>query len=105
MQQRLDRPGYAKVRESLDGVGFHSAVEFLASYAGRATDLGPLLIGAQINDDLNLRLQYLAGLGLNSMAAPQIYRDVLTYRRFPEGLLVGTGGRMDALRTLLPQGR
>jgi spermidine synthase len=105
MQQRLDLPGYARVRESLDEVGFHSAVEFLASYAGRASDLGPLLIGAQINDDLNLRLQYLAGLGLNSMAAPQIYRDVLTYRRFPEGLLVGTGGRMDALRTLLPQTR
>jgi hypothetical protein len=84
------RPGFAKLRESLDEVGFHSAVEFLASYAGRASDLGPLLIGAQINDDLNLRLQYLAGLGLNSMAAPQIYRDVLTYRRFPEGFLVGT---------------
>jgi spermidine synthase len=101
MQQRLDGPGYARVRESLDEVGFHSAVEFLASYAGRAADLAPLLIGAQINDDLNLRLQYLAGLGLNSMAAPQIYRDVLTYRRFPEGFLVGAGGRMDALRTLL----
>jgi hypothetical protein len=52
-----------------------------------------------------MRLQYLAGLGLNSMAAPQIYRDVLTYRRFPEGFLLGTGGRMDALRTLLPQAR
>jgi spermidine synthase len=105
MQQRLDRPDYARVRESLDEVGFHSAVEFLASYAGRASDLAPFLIGTQINDDLNMRLQYLAGLGLNSMAAPQIYRDVLTYRRFPEGFLVGTGGRMDALRTLLPQAR
>jgi spermidine synthase len=105
MQQRLDRPGYSRVKDSLDEVGFHSAVEFLASYAGRASDLAPFLIGAQINDDLNLRLQYLAGLGLNSMAAPQIYRDVLTYRRFPEGFLVGTGGRMDALRTLLPQAR
>jgi spermidine synthase len=105
MQQRLDRPGYGRVGESLDEVGFHSAVEFLATYAGRASDLAPLLIGVEINDDLNMRLQYLAGLGLNSMAAPQIYRDVLTYRRFPEGLLVGTGGRMDALRTLVPQGR
>jgi spermidine synthase len=105
MQERLDRPGYARVRESLEEVGFHSAVEFLASYAGRASDLAPFLIGVEINDDLNMRLQYLAGLGLNSMAAPQIYRDVLTYRRFPEGFLVGTGGRMDALRTLLPQAR
>ena len=105
MQQRLDRPGYVRVNESLDEVGFHSAVEFLASYAGRSSDLAPFLIGTQINDDLNMRLQYLAGLGLNSMAAPQIYRDVLTYRRFPEGFLVGTGGRIDALRTLLPQAR
>jgi hypothetical protein len=47
-------------------------------------------------------LQYLAGLGLNSMATPQIYRSILAYRKFPEGLLVGNGGRMDALRTLLP---
>ena len=105
MQQRLDRPDYSAVRDSLGEVGFHSAVEFLATYAGRASDLGPLLVGAQINDDLNLRLQYLAGLGLNSMATPQIYRDVLVYRRFPEGLLVGTGGRMDALRTLLHASR
>jgi spermidine synthase len=67
--------------------------------------LAPYLIGAQINNDLNLRLQYLAGLGLNSMAAPQIYREILTYRRFPADLLTGAGGRLDALRTLLPAGR
>jgi spermidine synthase len=41
MQQRLDRPGYSRVKDSLDEVGFHSAVEFLASYAGRASDLAP----------------------------------------------------------------
>lgn len=105
IQQRLDRPDYAAVSRSLGEVGFHSAVEFLATYAGRASDLEPMLIGAPINDDLNLRLQYLAGLGLNSMAAPQIYRDLLAYRRVPEGLLVGTGGRMDALRTLLHRTR
>jgi len=61
----------------------------------------PLIAGAQINDDLNLRLQYLAGLGLNSMAYLKIYSDILSYRKFPEGLLVGTGGRIDALRTLI----
>ncbi|PWU11013.1 MAG: SAM-dependent methyltransferase [Terriglobia bacterium] len=102
MQQRLDRPDYTAVSASLSEVGFHSAVEFLATYAGRASDLRPLLTDAQINGDWNMRLQYLAGLGLNSMATPQIYRTILSYRRFPEGLLTGTGGRMDALRTLLP---
>ncbi|HLI86037.1 MAG TPA: hypothetical protein VKV17_19130 [Bryobacteraceae bacterium] len=105
LQQRLDRPDYAAVQASLNDVGFHSAVEFLATYAGRAFDLAPYLIGAQINNDRNLRLQYLAGLGLNSMAAPQIYRELLAYRRFPADLLTGNGGRMDALRTLLPSVR
>ena len=37
------------------------------------------------------------------MAYQAIYRDILTYRNFPEGLLVGSGARMDALRTLLPR--
>jgi spermidine synthase len=102
IQQRLDRADYTAVGASLGEVGFHSAVDLLATYAGRADDLRPLLVGAQINGDLNMRLQYLAGLGLNSMATPQIYRSILAYRKFPEGLLVGKGGRMDALRTLLP---
>src|SRR5437879_5815870 len=105
LQQRLDRPAYASVSKSLSEVGFNSAVDVLATYTGRASDLRPFLAGAQINEDMNLRLQYLAGLGLNSMAFQRVYRDMLTYRKFPEGLLVGSGGRIDALRTLLPPGR
>ena len=105
MQQRLDRPDYARVYQSLRDVGFQSAVDVLATYAGRASELRPFLAGAQINNDMNLRLQYLAGLGLNSMSFQKIYRDVLAYRTFPEDLLVGTGGRIDALRAMLPQVR
>jgi len=102
LQARLDEPSYAPVGVSLGEVGFHSAIEFLATYAGRARDLTPLLVGAQINRDLNMRLQYIAGLGLNSMAFQRTYKEILKYRRFPEDFLVGTpGGRMDALRTLL----
>jgi len=102
LQARLNQPAYAPVAASLAEVGFHSAVEILATYAGRARDLKPLTEGAQINEDLNLRLQYIAGLGLNSMAYQRTYKDILKYRRFPEDLLIGApGGRMDALRTLL----
>jgi spermidine synthase len=101
LQQRLDRASYAAVAASLADVGFRSAVDLLATYAGRAEDLRPMLLHAQINEDLNMRLQYLAGLGLNSMANQQVYASVLAYRKFPEGLLIGSGGRMDALRTLL----
>lgn len=101
LQFRLDRPGYAGVVESLGEVGFHSAVDFLATYAGRAQDLAPMLRDAPINSDMNMRLQYIAGLGLNSMAFQKIYQDILGLRSFPESLITGTGPRMDALRTIL----
>ena len=101
LQRRLDQPGYSGVAASLADAGFHSAVELLSTYAGRASDLEPMLAGVPITRDLNLRLQYLAGLGLNSRASPQIYSDVLAYRKFPEELLTGTGERMNALRAVL----
>ena len=101
VQRRLDESKYAVVSQSLNEVGFHSAVEFFATYAGRASDLQPLLVNAQINNDMNLRLQYIAGLGLNSMAFQGIYRTILGYRKFPDGLFLGSTGRIDALRTLL----
>ena len=99
VQARLDRPDYARVLASIGEVGFHSAVEILATYAGRSSDLKPYLAGAEINDDMNLRLQYLAGLGLNSMAFEKIYLEMVTYRRFPEGLFTGSEGRMGVLRS------
>ena len=98
LQRRLDQPGYSRVSASLAETGFHSAVDLLATYAGRATDLAPMLSGVPLNEDLNMRLQYLAGLGLNSIIAPQVYREILSYRKFPEDLIVGSGAGMDALR-------
>ncbi len=41
---------------------------------------------APINYDRNLRLQYLAGLGLNQRAAATIYSDITRTRKYPEGL-------------------
>jgi spermidine synthase len=98
LQRRLDQPSYSRVSASLGETGFHSAVDLLATYAGRATDLAPMLSGVPLNEDLNMRLQYLAGLGLNSIIAPQVYREILSYRKFPEDLIVGSGAGMDALR-------
>ncbi len=101
LAQRLAQPAYAKVSESLAEAKFDSVVDLVATYAGRAMDLSPMLAGAQINDDLSMRLQYLAGMGLNSVSGPEIYRKILAYRSFPEGLLVGSGERVNALRDLL----
>jgi spermidine synthase len=101
LQRRLDQSAYKGVAASLADAGFGSAVDLLKTYAGRASDLAPLVANVPINEDLNLRLQYLAGMGLNSVASPQIYRDILAYRQFPEGLFTGTGEPMDALRAVL----
>jgi spermidine synthase len=101
LQRRLSQAGYSGVSASLADVGFHSAVDLLATYAGRAQDLAPMVTNAQINEDLNMRLQYMAGLGLNSVTAPQVYREVLSYRKFPDDLLVGTGAGVDSLHELI----
>ena len=98
IDRRLNKPGYAGVAQSLAEPGLRSAVDLLATYIGRAPDLLPMLAGAQINDDLSMRLQYLAGLGLNSTDAAGIYHEILSYRKFPDGLLTGTGERIAALR-------
>ena len=101
LQQRLDQPAYAAVSASLADAGFHSAEELLGTYAGRARDLQPMLEGASITDDMNLRLQYLAGLGVNSRSSPRIYGDILAHRKFPEDLFTGSGARLDSLREKL----
>jgi len=101
IQRRLSQPGYAGVSASLAEIGFLSGTDLLATYAGRASDLEPMLAGVRINEDLNLHLQYMAGLGLNVLMSPQIYRDILAYRRFPDGLLAGSEEPMNALRAVL----
>ena len=101
IQKRLDDSKYSGVRDSLADVQFNSAFELMATYAGRASDLAPMLAGAEINRDLNMRLQYIAGWGLNAVTSAKIYRELLSYRRFPDDLLTGTDERMDALRETL----
>jgi hypothetical protein len=101
IEKRLSQPGYARVSASLAETEFHSGMDLLATYAGRASDLEPMLAGVQINEDRSLHLQYLAGLGVNSLVSPQTYRDILAYRKFPEDLMAGSEERMSVLRGLL----
>ncbi len=65
IEAKLQRPEYAPMKQSLREIGMHSAIDLFATYAGRKPDLEPWLRNAQINRDRNLRLQYLAGMGLN----------------------------------------
>ena len=84
MLQRLSRDDHSAVMASLLEAGFRSVDELLATYAGQAKDLRPWLINAPLNRDRDLRLQYLAGFGLNLYQSDAIYKDMLTYRRFPD---------------------
>jgi spermidine synthase len=88
LDRRLKRPDHAKVLRSLQDVDLGGAVDLLATYAGRGSDLALWLEGAPINRDRNLRLQYQAGLNLNLYISEWIYRDLLTYRTFPEDLFI-----------------
>jgi spermidine synthase len=101
LQARLDRPEYAEVKQSLVDVGFHNAIDLLATYAARATDLGDWMKDAQINYDSNLRLQYLAGMSLNTYEETQILRDITKTYQFPTNLFVGEGPRLNMLEERL----
>src|SRR6478735_1458342 len=99
IEQRLQRPEYAQVRLSLSQIGMNSAVDLFSTYAGTAAELQPWLKDASINRDRNLRLQYLAGLGLNLYQSESIYASMLAYASgYPNGLFVASDATSTALR-------
>jgi spermidine synthase len=91
IEERLDHPDYAAARRSIKEVGFETIIGVLSTYAGHASDLAPWMQDGQINRDRNLRLQYLAGMELNKNQSAGILDSFLTYRRYPDDMLVGTG--------------
>ena len=99
LQTRLDRDDHTEVWASLDDVDLGSAVALLSTYAGRASDLAEWLADAEINLDHNMRLQYLAGLGLNRYEADAIYTALLEYAHYPTTLFVATQTTEAALRS------
>jgi spermidine synthase len=99
IDRKLRRPEYAPVAQSLREIGMNSAVDLFATFAGRATDLEPWLRDASINRDRNLRLQFLAGMGLNLYQSDTIYSGMLTYaRQFPDELFTGSPQTLQSLR-------
>jgi spermidine synthase len=99
MLKRLQRD--ERVAESLKDVAFRSVFSLLATYAGQGPDLQQWLARAEINRDRNLRLQYLAGLGLNLNLGGLIHDELLTYRGFPEELFVASAQHKQMLQYLI----
>jgi len=102
---RVNRDDHQYVASSLRGVGFPSVLDLLGTYAGNASDLAPWLKDAQINRDRNLRLQYLAGMGLNSYREASIYKDILAHRTYPQGVFVASDHTQAELRRRLSAAR
>jgi spermidine synthase len=101
LERRLGSAENRDVAGSLAEVGFKSVIDLLQTYLGRKSDLVPWLKGAEINRDRNLRLQYLAGMGLNSGSGSLIHNDLLSRFTYPEGLFIGSPERLRALRQAL----
>lgn len=98
IEERLARPEYAPVRQSLAEIGFYSATDLFSTFAAQAPALAPWMADAQINRDKNLRLQFLAGLSLNRYDQGPIYADLIRYRKYPEGVFIGSPDRLNRIR-------
>jgi spermidine synthase len=103
VQARLTRPENTLAAQSLMQVGFMTPLSLFGTYGGQARDLAPWTVDAEINRDSNLRLQYLAGMGLNSYQNAGIYDEMRRYRKFPDNLFQGSQPTLDVLRQVFPQ--
>ena len=101
IERRLARRDYVPVANSMSEAGFDSALSLLATYAGQASDMKAWLKDAPVNRDRDLRLQYLAGMGLNFQERDTIYSEILRQRKFPENLFVASDSVTAVLRELL----
>jgi len=101
IERLLDRSDYARVASSLRDSGFDSALDLFSTYAGGANELHDWLEGATINTDRNLRLQYLAGDGLNRYDAPAIFARLTASGPAESGVFAGTPAELEELRQRL----
>jgi hypothetical protein len=106
LSARVESPEYAGVAKSLREIGFYSTMNLLATFAGQGADLQPWLKDAMINRDKSLKLQYLAGFGLNLYRANDIYVNMVAYGpRMPQQLFTGSQTSLDLLSRLIESGQ
>ncbi|MCX5767077.1 MAG: fused MFS/spermidine synthase [Gemmatimonadetes bacterium] len=103
LEQRMRDPKYAAVAASLMEVGFQSPLDLFSTFAASASDLKTWVADAQINRDRNLRLQYLAGTGLNTYEGGPIFSSMVRGRAFPDDLFTATPEWKAALRARIGQ--
>ncbi|MBV9401642.1 MAG: fused MFS/spermidine synthase [Bryobacterales bacterium] len=105
IQARWNRPDYAPVVQSLREVGIPSIIDLFGTYTGGLSDLGEWTKGSDINTDKDLRLQYIAGWGINSQLEDYIYRQMLRYRRLPQNVFTGSPDLVNSVLLAIRTGR
>ena len=78
-------------------------MQLFATYGGSRADMTTWLRDASINTDRNLRLQYLAGLGLNLYQSAAIYQNMIRESRYPDRLFTGSESTLAELRMRIEQ--
>ena len=99
MEARLNSPEFEPVLRSLDEVGYGSVQLLLGTFAATGDQLKNWLGNAEINRDRNLRLQYLAGLGVNNYEQAGIYSEILREGAWPAEVFRGDLSTLSRLRS------
>ena len=105
IEERLRGANYQRVVASLADVGLNSSLQLFSTYATQAADLGAWIADAEINRDRNLRLQYLAGTGLNYYRGESIFNAMIAGRRFPNILFIAPDTWKDELKNMIGRGQ
>jgi len=103
IQAKLARPEYQPIAQSLAEIGMHNVVDLFANFAGNKQQLQPWLADATINRDRNLKLQYLAGLGVHLYQSDVIYAGMLRYAGYPQGTFTGSEAMLAQLQQSMRQ--
>jgi spermidine synthase len=81
----------------------YNVIDLFSNFAGNKQQLEPWLADATINRDRNLKLQYLAGLGVHLYQSDVIYAGMLRHASYPEGTFTGSPEMIAQLKEAMRQ--
>ena len=101
IERRMARP---RILESLREVKIGTALDLLATYGTRGSDMQRWFAGTPVNRDFSLKLEYISGLAINQQRADPIYAHMTRDRIFPAEMFDADPERVKALRRRMAHG-
>ena len=103
--ERYQSREFTMVALAMEEVNFRNVFDIFDTYAGSGDDIEEWLADAKVNRDSNLKLQFLAGMGINQYEAGSIYSEIFRRARFPKSLLVGNNPMAKLIESSFEQRR